>query len=1504
MHLRRPSWLGALAVCLIVAQARAVNIEVSNGGTDTAVCGIAPFTMPPSKCKTITFALGTRAMGGDTVKVADGTYNTAAGEAFPIALVNGVSVMGNVPTPANVMVTSTMADVFTVDGPLGSSTIISGLTLTPGSSFAGIHIDSLSGTDAISAIIEHNRFEGGRNGVAAFNDDDDPNGVNLSPTIRFNTFENQSRDAILLVATDSGAGQKLSPTIMGNTITNADGGIAIFATDSFEGELKPSISGNTISGGTEDGIVVALTSLSDNSDAHIAFSPTISGNTISNPGSNGIAVVVTNLSDTNTNDVIVFNPTISGNTITGTGGGGDGINVAITDFRDSITSLNFSANIVISDNTIAGMSGGVVLSVTNIQNMSGMNAHMAVAATVSGNTVSGGFAGIYAAATDIGDAIHDFSFSPMILNNTVSGNLFGIGVVYTGSSAGGLAMVSGNQVVNNLAAGVALAFYNNGSPTPANVALRNNTISGNGGDAIVISAGKATSGGPLNYQVDLGGGFKTGNGHNVILGDTAHSNFDIDNRAPNDVPAVCNYFTAADTAAEEDFLFDNDDDAAAGDVTPISICMPPRCRMDSDCNDMNPTSCDVCNPVTHLCVYFAPGGCNDFNSCTLGDQCVAGVCAGTTAPDGNPCEDEGNACTVDTCNTGMCTHDVAGHAGAVCRPPESNCDLSETCTGTDTACPPDLFADDGTSCNDGNPCSVADVCMGGECTPGSPGNSGATCRSEDGSCDVSEECTGTDINCPPDVRAPDSTPCEDGNACTADDSCMGGACVSGPAGNAGTICRSTGNPCDVDETCTGTDTACPPDVGAPDHTTCDDENPCSVNDECLGGSCTGSPGNPGALCFKPPPFAPCELQEFCTGTSTDCPPIEIAPAGTPCGSSGACTTSECDGSSRFCFSSSPKPAGTVCRAATDACDLAETCDGTTDACPFDALAVPDAACSPPDNICVVGMCQVPELAYVGFTGATVSATEDSDILSWSFNTSSTSFSFTDFSSIAGLSLVVDAAQVGNILRLNPAELVKRGGAWYDIQQPVAGGFQTTFQFHLHNFGTDPNFGGGDGIAFVIHNSPDGTTAIGGEGGAIGYGFRIADHDGIPHSVAIEFDTYRNTEYGDPNNGHVSVHTRGTLGNDPNEIYSLGRVDFPALQDQMPHTAKIVYTPGTPGTLEIFLDGAMTANLTVPLNLSIIGLAGSGPECINQVPGHSGVECRPATDVCDVAETCDGTSGSCPTDGFKMNSTVCRAAAGDCDVAEHCSGSNAACPGDGFAGSGVGCTTDPGGCAGLCDGSGTCNAVGACSGPTETPTSTPSATPTNTPTSTRTATPTSTPTATPTGTATRTPTATPTGTATSTPTATPTNTPTPTAKGPLITSGTTEGSTTLKGSSSPSCMAFPISVFDCGPNGICQEIDSHGVPLPSPGDDFKLMTISATRDALGNFTVVLATQLKAGQKIYITDGCFDPVLTGPTAFVAGRTSAPLLSPRGLALLVSTLGLVALFGLARRARAAKI
>jgi hypothetical protein len=80
-------------------------------------------------------------------------------------------------------------------------------------------------------------------------------------------------------------------------------------------------------------------------------------------------------------------------------------------------------------------------------------------------------------------------------------------------------------------------------------------------------------------------------------------------------------------------------------------------------------------------------------------------------------------------------------------------------------------------------------------------------------------------------------------------------------------------------------------------------------------------------------------------------------------------------------------------------------------------------------------------------------------------------------------------------------------------------------------------------------------------------------------------------------------------------------------------------------------------------------------------------CRTAgSGLCDVAENCTGTSGTCPADRYASSATVCRAASGTCDVAETCTGASATCPADAFASSSTVCR---GTGTGLCDAAENC-----------------------------------------------------------------------------------------------------------------------------------------------------------------------------------------------------------------------
>lgn len=184
------------------------------------------------------------------------------------------------------------------------------------------------------------------------------------------------------------------------------------------------------------------------------------------------------------------------------------------------------------------------------------------------------------------------------------------------------------------------------------------------------------------------------------------------------------------------------------------------------------------------------------------------------------------------------------------------------------------------------------------------------------------------------------------------------------------------------------------------------------------------------------------------------------------------------------------------------------------------------------------------------------------------------FNFSDFSGAGGsLYLNGNAAIVGSALRLVPADYFKSGSAYYISRQPLnlSGGWTTTFRFQITNLGdgfdlyNDP---GADGFAFIIQDSSP--SALGSAGGGLGYA-------GIPRSLAVEFDTWYNTEFefgDDFNSNHVAVHTRWQ---NPNSAYAtarLGVANVPFdLEDGQVHTATIAYNGS--GQLSITLDGVST-----------------------------------------------------------------------------------------------------------------------------------------------------------------------------------------------------------------------------------------------------------------------------------------------------------------------------------------
>lgn len=192
---------------------------------------------------------------------------------------------------------------------------------------------------------------------------------------------------------------------------------------------------------------------------------------------------------------------------------------------------------------------------------------------------------------------------------------------------------------------------------------------------------------------------------------------------------------------------------------------------------------------------------------------------------------------------------------------------------------------------------------------------------------------------------------------------------------------------------------------------------------------------------------------------------------------------------------------------------------------------------------------------------------------------------------------------GTRLSVTPPVANSKGSAWYENEVNVRLGFQSQFTFRV----ADRSDRGADGFAFVIHNDPRGTTAIGGEGGGLGYARNIklpTGNAGMTNVIAVEFDTWNNDlngvgdtpDWPDFNSdNHISLQRSfGTNEILPNETASLARFTLnPTTQEDLNNGTTYTVDVNYDGDLfEVFLNGNRYINLAGVDLGSILGL-GSG-----------------------------------------------------------------------------------------------------------------------------------------------------------------------------------------------------------------------------------------------------------------------------------------------------------------------
>ena len=304
-----------------------------------------------SPWKSITKAIGDPAvMPGDTIQVMPGLYDTVGnGETFPLMLVDGVAILGNIsdPTLTTISAPAGTHAFFNNGGSLSASTRLAGFTLTHDTQTADDRLVfiNMQTSDIQSPRIDHNRF--------LSDDDDEDRGVyfeddSTGPGEFTGIIEDNEFDtvwaAVWGLVNEPGA-NVMSPLVRNNTFTNCDYPLNFTASSSAAGTIAPMVTGNRTTGTTEADIFLWVETNEDG----LMFSPTVTGNSFTGEGSGFFAVAYGDLSSA---ESLTITPTIENNTFSGHTNGG------YFYFYASWGSGNVNADVSVSNNTFTD-SGGI-----------------------------------------------------------------------------------------------------------------------------------------------------------------------------------------------------------------------------------------------------------------------------------------------------------------------------------------------------------------------------------------------------------------------------------------------------------------------------------------------------------------------------------------------------------------------------------------------------------------------------------------------------------------------------------------------------------------------------------------------------------------------------------------------------------------------------------------------------------------------------------------------------------------------------------------------------------------------------------------------------------------------------------------------------------------------------------------------------------------------------------------------------------------------------------------
>lgn len=403
--------------------------------------------------------------------------------------------------------------------------------------------------------------------------------------------------------------------------------------------------------------------------------------------------------------------------------------------------------------------------------------------------------------------------------------------------------------------------------------------------------------------------------------------------------------------------------------------MCTQCFTVADCpDDGNVCTIESCNTVAGLCVSTnAPTGtgCGDptVTDCDLADTCNAtGVCQQNRKANNALCTSDGNACNgTERCQTGACVSNNVNPCAANVNAP--NCVVGGT---------PDMFTcatcTSDNQCNDNNACT-ADTCTAGAClfTPLPVGtNCGPVDQTVD-TCNLQDTCNGQGA-CLQNL-APNGTVCPDADLCNGTEKCLNGVCGDGP------------DPCLAPLVCDPIDGSCKctADAQCTDGLFCNGSEVCNIPGGNTVGTC--GPAADTTPCNQPTTpdcdeatdscrcstNAQCSDGAFCTGTET-CVSGACVATGNPCTSLGLtcnegadrCDCNDNGDCNQTLYCAPQVCTNGQCAAGPARCPAGQQCDERNDRCAT-CLSSDDAICDD-DNDCTLDTCPVGQCVHTPISG--------------------------------------------------------------------------------------------------------------------------------------------------------------------------------------------------------------------------------------------------------------------------------------------------------------------------------------------------------------------------------------------------------------------------------------------------------------------------------------------------------------------------------------------------------